>query len=483
MPKTKKGGKRNYIKSRNKTRKRSVKPLSITKTISETVITPESETQTMNTYTNAENSITFIEESTSIDFENLKAERTYKNNKHKPYIKKQTPPTQSDIQSIQTPNMESSDYNPTINKELIIFNTKTKRKDEFTCPVTTDVKVKVSKKGQKKEYKCLPYTSQRAQKQLIKLLNQDIRSSNVVAPKQMDSNCWFNCMFMSFFISDKGRKFMRSLRYMMITGYNPMSKEQLSPTLHKNLFLLNRAIQESMDGNQGSREYIDNTNHIIKSIYKDYSSFNKSKLNKYWRELYDRGQDGNPIVYLMALFTMSNYNALNILLYEQGKKYIDSYYISQQTNKILRKKSEYKNANDWQMTVRPNFLMNKNKKQLPHIIVYNFHQGVPTPKTLTQRIKYKRDFVTGKTIAKTENIEYALDSAIVLDNKGNHFVCFVTVDGVEYYFDGETRSRLHKYDWKKRIHNIENNKVSKETEYLKFSVGYSYRYYIYYRVK
>ena len=40
---------------------------------------------------------------------------------------------------------------------------------------------------------------------------------DIVAPKQAQSNCWFNSLWY-FSISDKGRKFTRYLRQIMITS-------------------------------------------------------------------------------------------------------------------------------------------------------------------------------------------------------------------------------------------------------------------------
>ena len=59
---------------------------------------------------------------------------------------------------------------------------------------------------------------------MLKNLNVKAKKINydlILAPKQALSNCWFNVFFMTFFISDKGRKFFRYLRKSMITGILP----------------------------------------------------------------------------------------------------------------------------------------------------------------------------------------------------------------------------------------------------------------------
>ena len=48
--------------------------------------------------------------------------------------------------------------------------------------------------------------------------NNKIDCSKVIAPIQWQSNCWFNSGFMINYVSDKGRKFFRYFRELMITG-------------------------------------------------------------------------------------------------------------------------------------------------------------------------------------------------------------------------------------------------------------------------
>ena len=43
------------------------------------------------------------------------------------------------------------------------------------------------------------------------LLKKNVNAENIIGPKQIKSNCWFNTFLMVFFVSDKGRKFHRFL--------------------------------------------------------------------------------------------------------------------------------------------------------------------------------------------------------------------------------------------------------------------------------
>ena len=82
-----------------------------------------------------------------------------------------------------------------------------------------------------------------AQKKLLHNLrsSKHLDCSRFIAPKQFNSNCWFNTMFVSFFISDYGRKFFSYFRQMMILGNSIRIKGtiDIKPAMRKALFNLN----------------------------------------------------------------------------------------------------------------------------------------------------------------------------------------------------------------------------------------------------
>ena len=55
--------------------------------------------------------------------------------------------------------------------------------------------------------KCYYYYSPEAKRFLLHNLaaNKHIDPKKVIPPIQSHSNCWFNAMFVTFFVSDKGR--------------------------------------------------------------------------------------------------------------------------------------------------------------------------------------------------------------------------------------------------------------------------------------
>ena len=104
-------------------------------------------------------------------------------------------------------------------------------------------------------------------------------------PIQKNSNCWFNALFANFFISDKGRKFFRFFRQLMIEGkkINKNGEKEYikSDNLRYAFGLFNAAIEASYNQKNKSTEIalaLD-TNNIISAIYKAIN-VNK-KLNEF----------------------------------------------------------------------------------------------------------------------------------------------------------------------------------------------------------
>ena len=102
---------------------------------------------------------------------------------------------------------------------------------------------------------------------LRNLKKKSIDFSKVIAPANIDKNCWFNCFFMCFFISDKGRKFFRYLRHIMITGKFPDNSELGTHYgfLKWPFFLLNYYIDASIQGKDDPEAFAEqmNTNTLI----------------------------------------------------------------------------------------------------------------------------------------------------------------------------------------------------------------------------
>ena len=137
---------------------------------------------------------------------------------------------------------------------------------------------------------CLKLSNKKAQDTLLHNArsNKLIPAKDIIAPLQYMSNCWFNCGFMTNFISDRGRIFNRSFRESIIKGKMVDKKgktKEIKPEKVKHAFgYLALAIDACLRGDPIMHKF--NTNHLILAIYKAISKKNmpmivkKSKLHK-----------------------------------------------------------------------------------------------------------------------------------------------------------------------------------------------------------
>jgi len=297
-------------------------------------------------------------------------------------------------------------YSPEINRLMIDEITKTKRRDLFECPKPID-QVKIKQKSGK--YKCVNITSKGAQKQLIRFLNRPRVADCITAPKQHMSNCWFNTLLMSMFISDKGYKFMKPIRQIMITGTR-LDGTKLHAPFHRALLKFNNAIQASIDCVDPNFSLLLDTNEIIYDLHRTISyDLDSSK----WHVIFEVpkvGKAGNPIKYYQAI--------VSALLDDTNiQKHIFN----------VSKISSLKDI--------------KSLSDNPDIIVRNF----------ADKSKYNTKLQKPETF-KVNGHTYKLDSVVLRDNSKSHFSCYVTINGEEYAFDGMTFSRLSKFKWRSLLH-------------------------------
>ena len=98
-------------------------------------------------------------------------------------------------------------FSPIVNKNLDVTSLKTlKYRSIKLCDSLLEINV-----GTASEPNCLNFTTAEVKKFLLKNLksSKHLKPERFIAPKQLHSNCWFNTMFVTFFFSDKGRKFFR----------------------------------------------------------------------------------------------------------------------------------------------------------------------------------------------------------------------------------------------------------------------------------
>ena len=336
-------------------------------------------------------------------------------------------------------------YSPTVNRELVMLQSMSRQQvadcnNEKAFNLKEPLKIKISSKNKISSKKCIPYYDPDAIKFLFKNLsaNKHIKINKIVPPVQIQSNCWFNTMFVTLFVSDKGRKFFHFFRQLMIEGVQ--SNEKPIPSdLRDGFALLNYAIEACLTGNKYA--YILDTNSIIRNIYKNIPDSYKKNL-PYIKNV---GQAGNPIRYYDSLIYYLDNKSIQIAFIE--------------------------NTNEkWKEKVLSQLL---NKPKLPHIIILEFYDGQ------NKIIKSKEIMIEGA--------KYILDSCVIRDTTHQHFSASLTCDNKEVAYDGMSFHRLVPMNWKKYINadfswGFEGSNNSDGTS-LKWNFTKSYQMLIYYRVK
>jgi hypothetical protein len=326
--------------------------------------------------------------------------------------------TKSEANSDLSQNNSILSYTPSINEALVSLKS-IQRKPLFDCnnelafKLKEPIKIGISETKDKSETKCYPYYAEEAQKILLKNLsaNKHVIISKIVPPIQSQGNCWFNTMFMTLFVSDKGRKFFHFFRQLMIEGKQSNGKS-IPNKLKNGLALLNFAIDACLTGNEFA--YILDTNVIIKYIYETIPASYKDNLPY----ITNIEEAGNPIRYYGSLM----------------------YYLHDESIELLFVTSATQNWKD-QILDKINKDQNKQNKdtQNPHVIILEFYDDAS--RVVTN--KPTKFIINGD--------KYVLDSCVIRNTKGHHFCSLLTCDHTELAYDGMSYHRLVNMEWKKYI--------------------------------
>jgi hypothetical protein len=306
-------------------------------------------------------------------------------------------------------------YIPTINKLLVplksinrkTIHTKKCNKNPFALKNNEEFKIEINGV-------CYSFFEKQAINYLLHNLsaNKHVDVNKLITPKQYDANCWFNVMFVTFFISDKGRIFFHFLRQLMITG-TQANGDVIHPELWKTFSLLNYYIDISAKGDSLAKKI--NTNSIILKIYhviKNLSQ-NKSHLNSNNNKIYKKSEPGNPVVYYTTIINFLNNKDINIL-----KVYC---------------------AVNWKQSLETQLYnyLSITKGVMPHIILLEFSYSVSNN---VEKTRGSELFLN--------NSKYKLDSACVIDVEREHFCSCLTIEGIDYMYDGMSNHRIIKKQWK-----------------------------------
>jgi|688.fasta_scaffold156328_3 hypothetical protein len=336
-----------------------------------------------------------------------------------------------------------SSYSPTVNKELVmlqsikrdqIHNCNNQKAFELKEPLQIGIPGKIFGKN------CFPYYDPKSIKYLLKNLsaNKHINPDKVVPPVQSQSNCWFNTMFVTLFVSDKGRKFFHFFRQLMIEGIQA-NGELIPQKLRNGLALLNYAIEACLTGNEYA--YILDTNAIIQNIYDAVPESYKEKLPY----ITNVDEAGNPMRYYGSIIHYLHNKSLQFMF--------------------------IKDANEkWKDMITKDI-----EKRLPHFIILEFYDKAS--ETTTNK---PRSF-------SIKEAKYSLDSCVIRDTTQQHFCATIICDSKEMAYDGMSYHRLVPLEWKKYINSdfswgFEGSNNSDGTP-LKWNFTNGYQMLIYYRVK
>lgn len=343
-----------------------------------------------------------------------------------------------------------SSYSPSINKKMLSSRNTEKDRHVFRCKMD-EINVKKEHKQKKRvfdsdDYDCYKWNTQEAQNVMLKNLRSRryINPKNVVGPKQTNNNCWLNTFFMSFFISDKGRKFTKYLRHAMITGILPNGKKIIK-SLHRGFFILNKAIDAFLIGKDESSSFAYNFNtiKIIKLLGK------KIKYRK-------PGEYGHPLDYF---YTITNYlNTSDLVEYKV-------YFPTDVRDLVENADSEW---------------INDDIRELPHVFLLNINSAWNgRPYYDHQKdIPLKKEYTFTQ---KNKKYKYKLDSIVARDSTNHHFVSFIKLNNKEYIFDGAIMDRTNSAypkNWSSDFFSKKNIKVGNLTYNMKH-----YNMLFYYRVK
>jgi len=299
---------------------------------------------------------------------------------------------------------------------------------------------------------CYELKSKIAQTYMIDnlLSKKPVDCNAIIAPKQLQGNCWFNAFFMVYFISDKGRKFFRYLRLAMITGKLP-NGTRISSKLRMPLLIMNKYIEASLLGAppdadpRVSLATLMDTNQVIRKIARNLGKAKRIELS-----IVKTNEASNPFEFYNGLIT-----------------YLKS-------NPLVFTKIVVRGANSKQQLTSDiqNFLNNE-RNALDFFILERYSEDFHI-KSWSIPKKFKINY-------KGEEHTYILDSAVLRDTQEEHFSAYITCNGKPFGFDGESFARMTPFDWKKKMNKDTKWRFANQHEtYFNFQRGYYMLFY--YRV-
>ena len=366
------------------------------------------------------------------------------------------------VASVQRSLVKSGSFSPTVNRRLTSLKNGTVNPlfacgaaDAFAQRIGTTTRLQVgvlTKTG----HRCVGYNTQAARDAMISTLkaNKPLVCSELIMPVQDQSNCWFNTWFAAFFVSDKGRKFFRYLRQYMING-KTLDGQSIQPkSLANTLRLLNLCIEATYN-NSGLAEpaLVINTNSVIRSLHASIDAFTASRRGD--REGFPApGSTGNP------------FNFYNIL-------------VSYLSDHLVRIGTVWKESSVEHTGGKITRVKGVSEKDVVVMRTYdNLDPGRVRRNVVIFSSKLEAPLSFPSTDAK---YKFVLDSVIVRDIRGRHFVALVTCNGNQMGYDGAGLTALRPFMWKALVSSKKQWKLPGSRVTCSFTESYCE--YVYYKAK
>jgi hypothetical protein len=333
----------------------------------------------------------------------------------------------------------SRSYRPTINRDL--NSLKSMEREKIVACNLADFKKNIHTKPLqiRLDGQCTSVFEDNAKQYLLKQLsaNKHLNLTKMISPKQNRDNCWFNCMFVVLFMSDKGRQFFHYFRTLMILG-ELSNGDRIPEGLRNGFALLNFNIETCLIGDKGTLRQL-NTNDIIKYIH--------TTIGFYSDYIYKVGHYGNPVRYYM---TLVNYLSLKSIRFVKLEADETTTFQSGLTLPVGQR----------------NNLIDRLLGKTPHVVVLTFEDD---------------NMVLNKVLEFEYNgFKYKLDSCCVRDVGKNHYTALLTCNGQDYGFDGDSLTRMKPLAWR---HRLNLNEYYHFSGPMRYNFMLSYVMMIYYRVK
>lgn len=344
-------------------------------------------------------------------------------------------------------------YSPSVNKRFLSYKRYSKYSKlwDNNIPRIDKLFYKCDDDSIRINNKCLSYDNNEARQTMLNILalapSSYQKASNIIAPKQSMRNCWLNAYFMCYFISDKGQKFFKQFRHIMITGISIDQTISIDEKYKLGLWYLNKLITACLFGLNytTTKRFAQNanTNKILK-LLKGSNETNSEKA------IISPNVSYNPIMFYIDLF-----RTLHI---DEGVQF-----------RMINNKHSFEEL----------FRSNDDGPNIELFIIERLDE-------LTPNYLYSGDKPPAQSLM-VQNKKYVLDAAVLRDVEKRHFTSYVTLHGKDYSFDGAANRSLRKFEWKNKLYSRKPNawsfgsrrsdKNEKLEEKFDFSKGYQVLFY------